>query len=509
MQKATHVLIVEDDPLVGKMIEGVLEDIGYIVVGKAVDGFQAVEMTRALRPDVVLMDIGMPDMDGLEAAQLIQESCPTPVVVLTAYETPELVERASAAGVGAYLVKPSKANEMERAITIATARFKDMMELRRLTAELKATLTIARSLVSEVSLNNLLDFIMVQAEHLTNAEGAVVLLLNEEERRLEATTPRELWLAMGENAEFPVDQGSLAGLAMTSQQVQVSNHAQDDDRTASIRALLQPVELKSLLCAPLVAQGKSLGVLLIWNKRNQDFTANDCRLMGLFADQAALALYNAHLHTQNRQLAVEQERHRLARELHDSVTQSLYSIAMAAQTSLKLLDQSGTVSRFRDPIEHILALSRSALTEMREHLYDLHPTGLSERGLVGSLAQHCDVLRAQYSLTINFVAGPEPSLSIYQQQALYYIAKEALWNVIKHANATCVDVELTTDDDQVILSIVDNGVGFDPSIPGREAMGLRNMKERVRLLGGTFELQSRLGQGTQVTVQVPAQLPEQ
>jgi AmiR/NasT family two-component response regulator len=138
VQKDTQVLIVEDMPLVGKMIQGVLEDMGYTVVGKAIDGLQAIEMTESLRPDVVLMDIEMPNIDGIEATRQIHEFCPTPVVVLTAHEKPELVEGAGAAGVGAYLLKPPDAREMERAIAIAMARFDDLMELRRLNAELQA-----------------------------------------------------------------------------------------------------------------------------------------------------------------------------------------------------------------------------------------------------------------------------------------------------------------------------------------------------------------------------------
>ncbi len=146
MQKDTHVLIVEDDPMVGEMIQGLLEDIGYTVAGKAIDGLQAIEMAQSLQPDVVLMDIKMPNMDGIEATRHIYESCPTPVVVLTAHETPKLVEGASAAGVGAYLVKPSNTREMERAIAIAIARFDDLMELRRLNAELQDALAQAKTL---------------------------------------------------------------------------------------------------------------------------------------------------------------------------------------------------------------------------------------------------------------------------------------------------------------------------------------------------------------------------
>jgi AmiR/NasT family two-component response regulator len=146
MQEDTHVLIVEDDPMVGEMIQGLLEDIGYTVAGKAIDGLQAIEMTQSLQPDVVLMDIKMPNMDGIEATRHIYESCPTPVVVLTAHETPELVEGASAAGVGAYLVKPSNTREMKRAIAIAIARFDDLMELRRLNAKLQDALAQAKTL---------------------------------------------------------------------------------------------------------------------------------------------------------------------------------------------------------------------------------------------------------------------------------------------------------------------------------------------------------------------------
>jgi len=135
-----RVLIVDDDPLVVEAIQGMLESVGYLVVGKAADGCQAVEATQSLRPDVVLMDIKMPKMDGLEATRQIQECCPTPVVLLTAHETPDLIERASAIGIGAYLVKPPQAREMGRAITVAIARFDDLMELRRLNAELQDAL---------------------------------------------------------------------------------------------------------------------------------------------------------------------------------------------------------------------------------------------------------------------------------------------------------------------------------------------------------------------------------
>ncbi len=141
-----RVLIAEDEALVAEMIMGLSEDIGYTVAGKAADGAQTVAMTRELKPDVVLMDIKMPDMDGIEAARLIFETCPTPVVVVTAYETRSLVKQASEAGVGAYLTKPPSARELERAVTIALARFEDMLELKRKNAALEKALATVKTL---------------------------------------------------------------------------------------------------------------------------------------------------------------------------------------------------------------------------------------------------------------------------------------------------------------------------------------------------------------------------
>ncbi len=129
--KGVRVLVVEDSHLITQLIRALLEKKGYTVIGEASNGLEAVDMTQSLRPDIVMMDIQMPDMDGIEAAREIYEKCPTPVVILTAYESSELVERASEAHVAAYLVKPPNAEEMERAIIIALSRFRDMMALRQ------------------------------------------------------------------------------------------------------------------------------------------------------------------------------------------------------------------------------------------------------------------------------------------------------------------------------------------------------------------------------------------
>ena len=139
MAKDIRVLVVDDDSLAREIITRKLDLMkGYAVVGEALDGRHAIEMTQELRPDVVVMDIRIPVFDGIEAARRITDQCPTPVVILSAFETPDLVRRASEAGVGAYLIKPPDTKDMERAIAMAMARFQDMMELRRLNQDLRA-----------------------------------------------------------------------------------------------------------------------------------------------------------------------------------------------------------------------------------------------------------------------------------------------------------------------------------------------------------------------------------
>jgi signal transduction histidine kinase len=133
-----RVLIAEDDYLVSEMVKGILQEMNYEVIGEASTGQEAVTLTRQLHPDVILMDIRMPDMDGIEATRQIAKQCATPVVMLTAYETPDLVVRAGEAGAGAFLVKPPSAPEIERTVTIAMARFDDLQQLQTLNAELQA-----------------------------------------------------------------------------------------------------------------------------------------------------------------------------------------------------------------------------------------------------------------------------------------------------------------------------------------------------------------------------------
>lgn len=144
--RSIRALIVDDDPLVLETVQRVLERLRYTVVGRAMNGTQALEVVQTLAPDIILMDIQMPGMDGVTAAHQIQEQCPTPVVILTAYDTPELVDQAQTAGVMAYLIKPPNTANLGAIIPVALARFREIQVLRRLNVELQDALDQVKQL---------------------------------------------------------------------------------------------------------------------------------------------------------------------------------------------------------------------------------------------------------------------------------------------------------------------------------------------------------------------------
>jgi len=380
--------------------------------------------------------------------------------------------------------------------------------LLRYNRELELLNQAAQAFNSTLHLNQVLATVLEGVRHLLDATACSIWLVDPETSELVCRQAAGPSSEVVRGGRLSLGEG-LAGWVASRGESQVVPDTRADQRFSEDVAGKIGIEVRSVICVPLRAKRGVIGVIYLLDTQTNHFGSTDLRWVEALAAAAASAIENAQLHTRIRLLAAEQERQRLARELHDTVTQSLYSIGMAAETSLKLLRPSGVDSRALDAINHIRALAQTTLSEMRERIYDLHPTALADRGLKGALAQHCDVLRTQYLLSIDFRADLEPLLSMIQQETLYYIAKEALWNVVKYAGATKVKVSLTEEDRYVVLSVVDDGVGFDPAVFAPEhTIGLRSMKQRAELLGGTCELESKPREGTRVTARIPVRLQE-
>ncbi|HEX8917873.1 MAG TPA: PAS domain S-box protein, partial [Chloroflexota bacterium] len=201
--------------------------------------------------------------------------------------------------------------------------------------------------------------------------------------------------------------------------------------------------------------------------------------------------------------AVTAERQRLSRELHDSVSQALYSIGLSVRTAQALLDVDP--ARAADPIEFALSQVDRGLAEMRALIFDLRPEALEREGLTAALQRQAAALRARHQIPVDLDLCDEPDAVLAVKEALYRIAQEALHNTVKHAHATAVGISLRADSTRVCLEIHDNGLGFDPAHAYPGHLGLRSMAERAEKLGGRVEITSDPGLGSTVRAWAPPQ----
>ncbi|QFP76173.1 sensor histidine kinase [Deinococcus sp. AJ005] len=233
--------------------------------------------------------------------------------------------------------------------------------------------------------------------------------------------------------------------------------------------------------------------------------ADELAFLLSIADHAGTAQHAAQLIERAGARAGEQERARLARELHDSVAQALYGISLGAKTARATLDRDP--ERTRASLDYTIRLADGGVSEMKALLFSLRPDALEEGGLVAALSQHAHALEARHGLTVHARLDHEPSLTPDAQAAAYRVAQEALHNVVKHARAQNVWLAVSQDGPAVTVSIRDDGRGFDPTAAGRGTLGQRSMRERAAGAGGTLEVRSAAGEGTAVTLRLPAAQP--
>ena len=234
------------------------------------------------------------------------------------------------------------------------------------------------------------------------------------------------------------------------------------------------------------------------------FTQDDIRIMSLFADQAAIAIETARLHKQAEKLAAVNERQRLARDLHDSVTQTMYSLSLYADATQKAL-QGNKVDKALDHLEELRKMVREAMLDMRLLIFELHPPILQKEGLATALQTRLESVEARSGIHTEIKAFNERKLPIEVESELYRIVQEALTNVVKHANADRVSIMLHYYGDKFKLQVQDNGIGFDSDATSKgSGLGLKGIQERVKRMKGTFSVESTAQTGTilEVTINI-------
>jgi len=268
-------------------------------------------------------------------------------------------------------------------------------------------------------------------------------------------------------------------------------------------------EMSDFLGLPIRDGDEVIGALFLANKNCRKteagcgFTEEDEELLAILAQHAAIALTNARLYERSRELTIAEERSRLAHELHDAVSQKLFSLRLTAQAAAALVDRDP--ARAKGELHQVAALAAEAADELRAAVVELRPAALDEDGLVATLRTHVHVLDRAHSARVTFAGRGVRALPAAQEEAVLRVAQEALHNALRHAGAEHVDVTLDRRGSGAVLRVTDDGGGFDPQAIRRAGrhLGLVSMRDRASGVGGSLSVESAPGKGTTIEMEVP------
>lgn len=389
------------------------------------------------------------------------------------------------------------------AIAIDNARLFSLEQER--SRELGTLLEVSRHVASTLELNELLRVVLSAAKEVTQFDRASLSILNGDLLEILSLVGSEdatRGLFVGERISTAAA-GRLWEVLATGEAIAVEDITDDSELSRFYRSAVQRGSegVRSWLGVPLMVRDEVIGMLALARKQLEPFTKEESRLMRAFADQAALAVENARLYSQAQKFAVVEERQRLARELHDSVSQALYGIGLGARTARSLVETDR--EKAIEPLEYVLQLAEAGLAEMRALIFDLRPESLEEEGLISAVERHLHVMEMRHEIPVETEFGPEPDAPVETKEAVYRIVREGLHNVMKHARATHVHLLLKSGEESIDFRIEDDGTGFDPKGDFRGHMGLISMRERAEACGGWIKISSEPGKGSLVVGSVP------
>jgi PAS domain S-box-containing protein len=379
-------------------------------------------------------------------------------------------------------------------------------ERRRQVAEtLRGILAV---LNSDQPLDEILDYIVGEACRLAHTDTGAIYRLDEGGETLSIQAGQGLSRAYVERMRIPVGAGVVGRAVVRGRPVAIPDVVAamptsdelfaDPERAAFVDELVR--KYRAILAVPLVVKDEIYGGLVLYfPRRDREFSDEEIDLAVAFADQAALAIENARLRAQAEESAVAAERNRLARDLHDAVTQTLFSASLIAEVLPILWDRNPQQGRER--LGELRELTRGALAEMRTLLLELRPATLVEAEMGELLRQLSEAVIGRARLPIDLqVTGGGEALPPDVQVALYRIVQEALNNVVKHAGASSATVVYDATPEAVSLVVRDDGRGFDPGAVSADHLGVGIMEERAEAIGASFELRSAPGEGSRIAV---------
>ncbi|MEP7189684.1 MAG: GAF domain-containing protein, partial [Roseiflexaceae bacterium] len=372
-------------------------------------------------------------------------------------------------------------------------------QVKRRNEHLTVLNAVARMAVSTLDVDRMLAAVIEQIQQGFGYDHVELYTVEEDAEVLKLAARAGTFLPNAIGYRQPLSQGLLGRAYRTGRTIQV-----DDVLADSEDLVADTIETRSEVCVPIVASGRVLAVLNLESRQVGAFTQEGVAVLETAADVLASAIENARLYQRAQEAAVLEERSRLARDLHDSVSQQLFSMTLTAQAARVQIEKNP--ARTAAQLERLQETAAAALAEMRALIFQLRPPGLSEQGLIAALQQHVAALGRREGLTVHLEVSGEERYARGVEQAIYRIMQEALNNVVKHAGACNVAIALDLQPDRTTLRVADDGAGFDLAVlepsNGRH-LGLISMRERAAEIGGSLDLHSCPGQGTQVVVVVP------
>jgi signal transduction histidine kinase len=389
-------------------------------------------------------------------------------------------------------------NSLERRVRERTRALRSANEaLQRRALQLETSAQVSREVTSILDIGDLLTQVVHLIRDAFGYYHVHIFLLDKE--------TEQLVLRASSSTPEPQHQSITLGAdSINSQAVQSHTAIMVNDVTQNAHYLLDErlPNTRSELVILLRLGDRVIGTLDVQSSEVDAFTEEDILVIESLGDQIAVAIDNARLYDRSRELAVLEERTRLARELHDSVTQSLYSLLLLSEGWRRTANADGK-EYVEDYLRRIGEITQQALKEMRLLIHELRPLALEEVGLHGALLRRLDAVEKRAGVDARILADDLVKLAPQVEEGLYRIAQEALNNALKHADAESVIVRLGADNGHLVLEVTDDGRGFDPAaVDHVGGMGLASMHDRARALGGSLTISSVPRRGTTVRVTV-------
>ena len=394
-------------------------------------------------------------------------------------------------------------------------------EVRQHAERLEALHIASIALTTEHELRPVLQKVVDLSRELIHARyGALGILDDSGERIDQFITSGMPSSAQAQIGRFPAGAGVLGMSLFHGQSVRISN-LMEDGRSAGFPP--HHPQMQSFLSVPITSKGRIFGNLYVADKSAvreghvpslpQDvveFTAEDQELLEMFAAQAAIAIEDAQLYRENRQIAVMRERERIGMDLHDGVIQSIYAIGLMLDDTQHRLQSEPELAG--DRISNAISGLNAVIRDIRAYIHDLRSPDFSGKSISAGIEEMIRESEAYSVLEVTADVDPHAAaqISLMQSSELLHIVQEALTNIRKHSRASRVQISLKDEASKTTLTIADNGVGFDPDrVQERTGHGLRNMAERALKAQGALRLESAPGDGARITVSIPRETAQE